>query len=373
MSTWKNRGLWLCAVAVAGLLYLFENNGGTLLLLTGTAALPLLGLLPCLLARKRLVFSLTIPQAGEKRGTLQGYVKAECPLPLPLGVRAVVTCRNLHTGEETALPLKWSLFRTGRKDVSLNCHHCGKLLLAVREGGVCDPFGLFSLRILTDARAETTILPDLFSVELTMVDSSAFRLDSDAYSPDKAGSDPGETFALREYRPGDGLRQIHWKLSEKLDQTLVRDYGLPLVNDILVLVDTSEGEPDLIDRATEAAVSLLQALENRSYSLGWRNAGGEFDLISVGEEGAFPFLLEELLALPPGAGSVVEAFVEQQPHCGFSHVIVVGSRPPAGAGSLYNGNRVTVLTPGTGGQTVAGDGTVLRSFASPADLAFLEV
>ncbi len=63
-------------------------------------------------------------------------------------------------------------------------------------------------------------------------------MDSDEYSMRKAGYDPSETFAIREYQPGDRIRQIHWKLTEKFDSLMVRDYGLPIQNTVLLLLET---------------------------------------------------------------------------------------------------------------------------------------
>lgn len=37
------------------------------------------------------------------------------------------------------------------------------------------------------------------------------------------GDDPGETYDIREYRSGDSIRQIHWKLSGKLDDIMIRE------------------------------------------------------------------------------------------------------------------------------------------------------
>lgn len=51
--------------------------------------------------------------------------------------------------------------------------------------------------------------------------------DSDTSSPDRRGSDLTEPFRLREYAPGDSLRQIHWKLSSKLDRLVIREPGMP--------------------------------------------------------------------------------------------------------------------------------------------------
>ena len=42
---------------------------------------------------------------------------------------------------------------------------------------------------------------------------------------------------LRDYREGDRLSRIHWKLSQKMGRTLVKELGLPLSDHLLFLLD----------------------------------------------------------------------------------------------------------------------------------------
>lgn len=60
-------------------------------------------------------------------------------------------------------------------------------------------------------------------------------LSSDRYSQVKPGSDPSEVFGIKEYAEGDKIRNIHWKLSSKMDKIMVKQLSLP-VNDSLSLI-----------------------------------------------------------------------------------------------------------------------------------------
>ena len=57
----------------------------------------------------------------------------------------------------------------------------------------------------------------------------------------KKGYDATEVFELREYQPGDSIRTIHWKLSEKFDTVLVREPSDTSSYDILVMFDKPRG------------------------------------------------------------------------------------------------------------------------------------
>ena len=103
------------------------------------------------------------------------------------------------------------------------------------------------------------ITPNTFGLQVEVVYGENAVLDAEEYSMSKAGFDPSETFAVREYRAGDHIHQIHWKLSEKLDGLIVRDYGLPVQNTILLLLETgypekSEEFPSQMEKLVECLV-----------------------------------------------------------------------------------------------------------------------
>lgn len=43
----------------------------------------------------------------------------------------------------------------------------------------------------------------------------------------RKGSDASEMFDIRDYVPGDDIRTIHWKLSGKTDELIVRQASAP--------------------------------------------------------------------------------------------------------------------------------------------------
>ena len=207
--------------------------------------------------------------------------------------------------------------------------------------------------------------------------------DSDIYSTEKPGNDPGEIFAIREYIPGDAIRQIHWKLSEKCDKTMIREFGLQVVNDMLVLLETTDADSQAeTDAITEVFASLCQTMANTGilYQAGWRETKTDaLRLQTVSNPGEFPDLLARLLRLPPKKdGSVAERFSEKFRQCNFSHVVIVGSRIPTGVQELYNDNRITILLPRRDGVSdgFQPDGTYVLQFdiqSYDADLSALEV
>ena len=369
---WKRRALWAAALLLTALLYFFENNAGTLALLLSVLLLPLFGFLPLLCPVSA---ELSAPAAAEKGQSVPGVVWLTNGGVLPLPRVAVrLTCRNLRTGEEIRQQVVLSLLPKERQtaEFRLDCPHCGAIRLELTQLTVCDLFGLARRQRNYAVSAGCTVLPMLFQPELVRKDSAAALPDSDTYSPDRAGNDPGETFAVREYVPGDALRKIHWKLSEKTDRLMVREFGLPVVNEVLLLFEAA-GAPaaEAADAMSEVFASVSRALlmQGCAHQVGWQGAEG-FTLQTVSDEQEFDAMLEALLRLPPAEnGSVARAFSEIAPHGGFAHVLVVAPQIPAGMQDLRSGNRVSVLLCGSAAsEGLQPDGTFVLSFDS-ADYA----
>lgn len=117
-----------------------------------------------------------------------------------------------------------------------------------------DPLGFFQkCKPLETTPARLIILPKRFPVpKFEMPGSSAFRIGGEETSNSIGNS--GEFVGLREYRPGDPLRQIHWKswahtgqpMIKELEDTFYPRYGLVL--------DTFPGHPD--EHTFESMVSI---------------------------------------------------------------------------------------------------------------------
>lgn len=117
-----------------------------------------------------------------------------------------------------------------------------------------DPFGLFQRCRKVKAPAATlTVLPRRYRLPpIELPGGAAFRISGDANTNSVGNS--GEFVGLRDYRPGDPLRQIHWKswartgrpITKELEDTYYPRYGL--------VVDTLSC--DRTDHQFEEAISV---------------------------------------------------------------------------------------------------------------------
>ena len=64
-----------------------------------------------------------------------------------------------------------------------------------------------------------------------------------------------EMFGVREYRPGDPLRRIHWRSSARHGELIVREFEPPGVQILGILCDPSPPSPDAADQIARLAAS----------------------------------------------------------------------------------------------------------------------
>jgi len=132
-------------------------------------------------------------------------------------------------------------------------------LLDVRRGPVgatgwtittSDPLGFFRAeRACPDAEV-ALVLPRFASLRGRR---EPRELEAGAVAP-RAGSG-NELFGIREYRPGDSLRRIHWRSSARHGQLVVREYEPPGLQTLTILVDPAPPTREVADQIARIAAS----------------------------------------------------------------------------------------------------------------------
>lgn len=125
-----------------------------------------------------------------------------------------------------------------------------------------DPFGLFQrCRKVKAPPATLTVLPQRFALPpITLPGGAAFKISGEANTTSIGTS--GEFVGLRDYRPGDPLRQIHWKswartgrpIVKELEDTFYPRYGL--IVDTLSCDRTDHQFEEVISVAASFAASI---------------------------------------------------------------------------------------------------------------------
>ena len=82
------------------------------------------------------------------------------------------------------------------------------------------------------------VLPQLHDVMVRLTAATQnFYGESDVYEEHSPGYDNSELFQVREYRAGDRLQNIHWKLTAKQEELMVKEHSLPKACPVLLFLN----------------------------------------------------------------------------------------------------------------------------------------
>lgn len=200
---------------------------------------------------------------GSARFRIILYHSSFLPLIRP---RVRLGWTNQLTGEsgESKLTL------TARKPAELTVPvaHCGRLVCRVEGAVCCDLLGLFPLPVRKGPERAVLILP--VHLELEGKEELAAGENAGTVLRPRPGGGPGEDYDLREYRVGDPLRSVHWKLSSKKDELVVRETLEPQQAAIVVTYDHF-GPPEDLDRTFAQLWALSRWLlqQDRPHHIQW--------------------------------------------------------------------------------------------------------
>lgn len=342
------------AALVASALWLFARFGSSaaLALAAGLLAIPVLSLPAMLVARRRLQLTLAVRDQSLRKGCSTAFdLSASGRSILPLTVNCKIMVQNQLSGRDAkhalTLPLGRSLSGT------LGSKYSGRLRITLQRAWLCDCFGVLRIPVKCDQSCHVTVQPETFDMQLSLSDDHNDRADSEAYAPDRPGRDMTETFQLREYVPGDSPRQIHWKLSSKLDRLIVRDPGLPVEQDVLVFWERTGEAADeaVIDAQAEVLVTLCRALleQTISFTIGWNEPSAHAcTLHRIDDLDALVGILPKLLSVRGQengtAGAGLLPLTRPDALCG--HMVYLANTPAPEVEAWSGFGQLTVLTCG---------------------------
>ena len=224
--------MYLTVLAVSGVFYLAYQEWFSWFALLILLWLPWFSLavsLPAMLKfRSGVLCPAKIAMDAQTEAQLAGW----CELPAP-PFRGFVGLKQNFTGE------------TMRKSAAIfvPTEHCGCVTAAPEKVKVYDYLGLFALKCKAAEPSCVLVMPRAVKVpqlpELEQYLSRAWR--------PKPGGGFAENHELRLYRPGDGLNQIHWKLTAKTGKLTIREPMEP-IREQLALNMNLRGMPEELDR-----------------------------------------------------------------------------------------------------------------------------
>ena len=377
----KRRIACILLIIAALILYIFDNETVTLALLLALIVMPAVSLGLLALSGRNLRISMA--RAAQEGENPVVRVTIENPDVIPLAsVEAEVVCTNLRTGEADSYVIRNTPRPKSTQEINLEImpKNAGRYEIAVSSAILTDPLRLSSRHVVCSDREYVTIMPDIFDMQVSYA-SDAAMLESDRSTDSRRGNDPGEVRSIREYVPGDPVRNIHWKLSEKTDKLLVKELGNPITDQFLVILDTAR-EVSQIPAALETVASVFVSLaetirrDSSGLSVGWTDPEtGRAVIRKIQEENDLTAAADEFLAMPAAMHSAFERIERDIAESRYAHLVIVGSAVPEGIEAIANGCQVTVLLFGAAGAGTEKNITTIGfdSDSYKSDLAGIEI
>ena len=169
---------------------------------------------------------------------------------------------SMSGGENRRIRLKDRPGHVQSLRMPIDAAHVGIYTSGIQTCIVEDLLGLFQRVIRPDETVYSlTVLPRTFDVDpLKMAPG-----DPGSELMARANEDLSAPSDIRAYQPGDAMKKIHWKLSIRKRELIVRKFEEPLMQEVLILMDCSrppfrgdpQAEADIRDALLETAASLF--------------------------------------------------------------------------------------------------------------------
>ena len=220
------------------------------IVLLTVVALPFLSLAISLPAMRSVSVRLRCPEKVRKGMPARTALEVTCKYPAP-PVRCRLRFHNVLTNQRY-LGFPGERVPTGR---------CGMMRVSYEKLWICDYLGLFRRKLAQTGNAVLYILPRPVQTDPPPKKESGI---TNLWRP-KRGGGFSEEHDLRLYRPGDDLRQIHWKMTAKTGKLIYREPIEPVLQGYLVTLSLS-GTPKQIEQKLARLDGLGQELLDRQLS-----------------------------------------------------------------------------------------------------------
>ena len=303
----RNRIIYAVACALAVLTFFATNSAAALAVVVCAIAAPLASFLFSSLAAARTRIAFDLPAAAVAGQKLAVRVTVTRPKPLRSHMDLVLDAKNLLTGrnERMAVLLAPDMAPMETFLVPIDAACCGHYALDLASAGTVDALGLFDIPFPgVSFSGSITVYPPMIDVDVLPARGRMASESGASYDHDRRGQDRSEVFEMRDFHDGDSFKQVHWKLSARFDDLMVREASLPTDYDIALLRDARIGpEDDGREDAANAVMAMLSALslallrQGLSHAVVYRDAEG-VHAQRVDSRAGFEDMMDAMLSMP---------------------------------------------------------------------------
>ena len=246
----------------------------------------------------------------------------------------VFECKNRFTGTIVDFPVTLCPGQHGieRFDVPLDTSCVGLVSITLKKATLVDAIGMDLSMLPCEFEGSYAVYPAISQIDAYFGRMAQTESSNASYDQNKKGRDESEVFDLREFRRGDAVRTVHWKLSARFDDLVVREASRPVDSRTILVFGGIMGanENEEARAALNSTASLFVGISQSLLHQGvthtvMRKTNDVIDERPVENEGDFNTMLDEFIAFPTPSDMVVSAEDEKQlgERRQFSKIIVV--------------------------------------------------
>ncbi|MBR1591883.1 MAG: DUF58 domain-containing protein [Ruminococcus sp.] len=264
--------LFAALIIICGIFYIMYLGDFALVLFIVMLALPVVMYIFGYAAKKKIRVSFSLKENSViKNQEFPIKLDIENSSIFPVGkAEAVIEYYNVFNNQIHSFRVLFPVQAKNRQSVSfmISSQFCGIVKIRCAYVNIFDPLRIFRFKTGKNTGTEIAVIPEGHDITGTVSYSDRVNEESNNFSDVKPGDDPSEVFDLRGYNPGDKLNRIHWKLSSKKDEFIVKEYSLPVdVPSVIFLnlrcYEDSEHTLPVFDTLMETFISISKfMLEN---------------------------------------------------------------------------------------------------------------
>ena len=212
-----------------------------------------------LFARKKMRVTLYVEESDDE-GNVPYRIHVDNASFFPVTFcEATLCCVNRFDEQSARQRVRFTIPPRGIQEMSgvLHTETAGAYEIVCDKIFFTDWFKLFRRKIKAPEPVYFHIWPRCHAIQAQLVTIPKEDITSSHYSPDKAGAVPGDFFGVRDYREGDRLQYVHWKLTGKTGAIVVKEFSLPRKNAITLLMEFSGAVDKTIKNAMLDAATTL--------------------------------------------------------------------------------------------------------------------
>lgn len=139
--------------------------------------------------------------------------------------------------------------KEGKKEYHFKATYCGEVIVSYRDLYLYDVFGFCRVSLHQNQKHHMIVYPSKIEMNLLYNELSKPYENGLLQYQYRKGLDMSEIYDLKTYYPGDDIRHVHWKLSAKMQQMLLKEGTHHSSFEIVLLVDIGLNDhQDILDK-----------------------------------------------------------------------------------------------------------------------------